>query len=127
MILLDTRRLQAYERLQQTGRAVGLEEERLDGLWGEFITDEDLMAAFIYYLDHHTLYDGIRCEGYGLTDLYFYNMRRTEMRQDIGKNYGDSDKDRLALETFEMMAEMKKDPEKFVRMLERGLGMDTVM
>jgi len=127
MILLDTRRLQAYEYLLQIGKAVGLKEEQLDGLWGEFLQDEELMSAFIYYLDHHTMHDGIRCEGYGLTDLYFYNLRRTEMRQDIGKNFSDSDKDLLALETFSMMAKMKKDPAEYVKKLENGLGMDTVM
>ncbi len=127
MIILDTRRLQAYEYLTGIGEAAGKDAEWLDELWGAFLADEELMAAFIYYLDHHTMYDGYRCEGYGLTDLYFYNMRRTEMRQDIGKNYGDSDKDALALETFSMMAKMKSDPEPYVRKLERGLGMDTVM
>ena len=127
MILLDTRRIQAYERLLKIGEAIGKEEDDLNELWGEFLQNEELMATFIYYLDHHTLYDGIRCEGYGLTDLYFYNMRRTEMRQDIGKNYGDSDKDALALETFSMMAKMMKAPEEYVKKLEHGLGMDTMM
>ena len=127
MILLDTRRIKAYEFLHQIGEAVGEDEDYLEELWGEFLQSEELMGAFIYYLDHHTLYDGIRCEGYGLTDLYFYNMRRAEIRQDIGKNYGDSDKDALALETFRMMAEMMKAPEAYIKKLEGGLGMDTMI
>ena len=36
-------------------------------------------------------------EGYTLTDLYFYNMRRQEIRQDIGKNYADSNKEAIAI------------------------------
>ncbi len=51
-------------------------------------------------------------------------MRRYEVRQDIGKNYGDCDKEALVLDTFAMMVELKKDPDPIIRRLEEGLGMD---
>ncbi len=78
----------------------------------------------MYYLDTHSLDDSLSCEGYGLTDLYFYNMRRYELRQDLGKNYADCNKEALALDTFLMMGRMLKDPKAFLPALESGPGMD---
>ena len=124
MIILDARRIKAYEALTQLAEAADKDEAFKDTLWGELLKNVELMGAFMYYLDHHILYDGIQCRGYGLTDLYFYNMRRVEMKQDIGKNYADCDKEGLALDTFLLMAEMMKDPEPYVRKLESGPGMD---
>ena len=125
MIILDARRIKAYEYLHDLCAFSGKDEAFFDELWGELLSYDNLMAAFMYYLDHHSLDDGIQCRGYGLTDLYFYNMRRAEVRQDIGKNYADCNKEALALDTFLLMAKMIKDPETYVRKLEGGLGMDS--
>ena len=124
MIILDARRMKAYEYLGELGKFAGKDEDFLDELWGEFLMNEELMFAFMHYLDEHSLSDNIKCEGYGLTDLYFYNMRRFEMKQDIGKNYADCDKEALVLDTFLLMARMIKAPEDYVRRLESGPGMD---
>ena len=126
MIILDSRRIKAYECLGELGKIALLDEGFLEELWGEFLLNDELMAAFMYYLDNHTFYDNIKCKGYGLTDLYFYNMRRYEIRQDIGKNYADCDKEALALRTFMLMAKMIKDPDKYLPALESGPGMDMI-
>ena len=124
MIIFDARRMMAYEKLKQLGTLAGKTDDYLEELWGEFITDAELLGAFAYYVDNHSLYDGIECRGYGLTDLYFYNMRSYEVGHDAGKNYADCDKEALVLDTFLLMAKMRHDPEKYVRRLESGLGMD---
>ncbi len=82
------------------------------------------MGAFMYYLDHHSLYDGLSSEGYGLTDLYFYNLRRSEMQQDLGKSSPESNKEAIVLDTFLLMAGLRREPEKYLRRLQGGLGMD---
>ncbi|MCR5251629.1 MAG: hypothetical protein K6E50_13585 [Lachnospiraceae bacterium] len=124
MIILDARRVKAYEYLYSLGSEAGKDEDYLEELWGELLSDSDLMGAFMYYLDHHGFYDGIECEGYGLTDLYFYNLRKHEVRNDAGKNGADCNKEGLALDTFLSMARMRKDPGDFIRRLESGPGMD---
>ena len=124
MIILDARRIKAYECLKQLAEAAGKDEDYTEELWGELLFNEELMGAFMFYLDHHSLFDGISCRGYGLTDLYFYNMRRFEMRQDIGKNYSDCDKEALSLDTFLMMGRMMREPDKYLPKLEGGPGMD---
>ena len=99
MIIFDARRMMAYERLKELGTMAGKTEDYLEELWAEFIADGELMGAFAYYLDNHSLFDGIECKGYGLTDLYFYNMRSYEVGHDAGKNYADCDKEALVLDS----------------------------
>ena len=124
MIILDARRVKAYECFTQLGEYAGKEEAYLENLWLELVSDDELMGAFMYYLDHHSLSDAVACRGYDLTDLYFYNMRQYEMGQDIGKNYADCNKEGLVLDTFLLMAKFRREPEKYLSKLEGGPGMD---
>ena len=127
MILFDARRVKAYEYLKQLCEACGKSEEFTEGLWMEMIADEGLMGEFMYYLDNHSLFGQLECKCYTLNDLYFYNMRQFEMTQDIGKNYSDCDKEALVLDTFMDMAGMLKDPDRYIKKLSEGLGMDLMM
>ena len=127
MILFDARRIKAYECLKQLCDAVGKQEEFAEKLWLEMLSDEGLMGEFMYYLDKHSLFGQLECKGYTLNDLYFYNMRQFEMMQDVGKNYSDCDKEELVLDTFMDMAGMLKDPDRYIRKLSEGLGMDLMM
>ena len=124
MIVLDARKMKAFECLQELGTAAGRDAAYLDTLWGEFLADAELMGAFMYYLDHHSLSDSISCEGYGLTDLYFYSLRMAEMDRDIGKNGSECDKEGLVLDTFLLMSLMRREPERYKRLLGGGPGMD---
>lgn len=123
-IIIDARLLKAYDALNEIGRFTGRDEEFIENLWSEFSQNEDLMSEFIYYLDYHCFCDKAKCMGYGMTDIYFYLMRCYEVGQDIGKNYKDCDKEALSLECFMMMAKMIKDPEPYIKKLQKGLGMD---
>ena len=124
MIIYDARRIKAYEYLGTLCEYCGKDDEFKEGLWEELILDVELMGEFMYYLDNHSILDSMRFRGYSLTDLYFFNMRRAEVRQDIGKNYADSDKEAMVLDTFRLMAAFKKDPEKYLKKINDSLGMD---
>ena len=123
-IIFDSRKVKALECLKYLARFAKKDDAFLDLLWNELVSDEELMNEFMYYVDNHTFRDTYKISGYGLTDLYFFNMRNVEIKQDIGKNYGDCNKEALALDTFMTMASMKKEPEKYVKWLEAGPGMD---
>ncbi|MCR4689882.1 MAG: hypothetical protein K5739_00855 [Lachnospiraceae bacterium] len=109
-IILDGRRIKAFEALQTIGGSAGKDKAYLDALWEVLSLDQQLFSEFVYYLENRCFFDGIRQNGYGLTDLYFYLMRRYEVSHDVGKNLSDCDKESLVLDSFQMMAEMKKDP-----------------
>ena len=80
------------------------------------------MADFMYYLDHHSFCNRTVCHGYSLTDLYFYKIRRYDVKRDAGKNNADCNKEALVLETFMMMADMKRDPDKYINKLKDAMG-----
>ncbi|MBR5421174.1 MAG: hypothetical protein IK115_08520 [Lachnospiraceae bacterium] len=124
MIIFDARRVKAYERLKELAALCGRDEAYREELWEELLKDAGLMGAFMYYLDEKSLYDGVSCEGYGLTDVYFYQLRRFDVSKDIGKNSPECAKDALVLDSFLFMARMKREPEKYVRLLDSGPGMD---
>ena len=123
-IIIDGRLIKAYDRLKALADYAGKTKDYADELWNELLLEERLMDELLYYLDNHTFLDKLKCSGYGLTDLYFFNMRNVEMKQDVGKNYADTNKEGLALDTFLMMADMLRDPEVYIKRLEAGPGMD---
>lgn len=123
-IVYDARRIRAYEGFLALGDYAGRDKEWLDKLWEELVMDEGLMSEFMYYLDHHTLKDEVKCRGYALTDLYVWQMNRYNLIRDIGKNTSCCNKEAMVLGAFRTMLDMQKDPDTYVRRLTEGRGMD---
>lgn len=123
-ILYDARKVMAYQGLLQLGEYAGKSKEFIESLWAELILDQDLVKEFMYYLDHHTLLDKAKCRGYGLTDLYVWQMDRYNLIREIGKNTSGCNKEAMVLNAFRTMIDMKKDPDIYMERLTRGTGMD---
>lgn len=126
-IVYDARKVKAYEGLMALGEYAGKDTGWLEELWEGFIFDEALMKEFMYYLDHHTFSDEDTCRGYGLTDLYVWQMDRYNLIRDIGKNTSVCNKEAMVLNAFRTMQLMKKDPDTYLRRLTKGEGMDQVL
>lgn len=123
-IILDGRLIKALEALQQIGEYAGRDKEWLDMLWQELIEEPELMKEFIYYVDNHSFADKFSCCGYYMTDLYVFQMSRYNLIRDIGKNQESCNKEYLSLGAFHDMACMIKEPDKYVKKLSEGPGMD---
>lgn len=123
-IMYDARRVKAYEGLRALGEYAGKDLSWLDGLWTELVSDSMLMKEFMYYLDHHTFLDEAKCSGYGLTDLYVWQMDRYNLIRDIGKNTSACNKEAMVLNAFRTMIDMQKEPETYLKRLTAGIGMD---
>ncbi len=123
-IVYDARRIKAYEGLLALGEYAGKDLEWLGTLWTELVSDSGLMKEFMYYLDHHTFLDETRCSGYGLTDLYVWQMDRYNLIRDIGKNTSACNKEAMVLNAFRTMIDMQKEPETYLKRLTAGIGMD---
>lgn len=122
-IIYDARRVKAYEYIRELGEITGKPVEFTDALWKELLQHGDLMEEYMYYLDHHTFLDKIKIEGYGMTDLYMWLIRRFNLMIDYGKNEEDCNKEALVLDTFWHMAKMKEHPKEYVKQLEDGFGL----
>ena len=123
-ILYDARRIKAYERLLALGETAGETRQWCEALWEELVFDSELTEELVFYLEHHALMDTVHCEGYGLTDLYIWQMNRCNLIRDSGKNTAACNKDRMVLHAFRDMIEMKKEPAAYVKKLTMGKGMD---
>lgn len=123
-IILDSGKIKAYEGLKMLCEYSGKSSEWCDGLWLDMLTDYELYEEFVYYLEHHSLADHMRIEGYSLTDFYVWQMERYNLASDSGKNTEICNKEKMVLQSFKTMAEMKKNPEYYKRKLTDGSGMD---
>ena len=123
-IILDGRQILALEAFQSIGEYAGRPQEWLNTLWQELVEEPILMKEFMYYVDHHTFSDENLCRGYGLTDLYVFQMSRYNLIRDIGKNTESCNKESMVLGAFHDMALMMKNPDLYVKKLSEGPGMD---
>lgn len=123
-IIYDSRRIRAYEALKELGKYAGKTDEWLDELWRSLVEDAAQMDEFMYYLDHHTFKDEDSCRGYGLSDLYVWQMDRYNLIRDIGKNTESCNKEAMVLNAFLTMQKLKKDPDTWIRRITAGEGMD---
>jgi len=123
-ILYDARRVKAYEGLMALGELACESRQWCDTLWEELVFDSELTEEFVFYLEHHYLMDKVHCEGYGLTDLYIWQMNRYNLIRESGKNTAACNKERMVLHAFRDMIDMKKEPATYVKRLTMGRGMD---
>lgn len=123
-ILYDARRVKAYEGLMALGELACESRQWCDVLWEELVFDSELIEEFVFYLEHHYLMDKVHCEGYGLTDLYIWQMNRYNLIRESGKNTAVCNKERMVLHAFRDMIDMKKEPATYVKRLTMGRGMD---
>lgn len=126
-IVLDGRKLLALEAFKALGEYANRDKEWLDVLWLELLEIPALMEEFMYYLDNHTFSDNNLCRGFGMTDLYVFQLSRYNLIRDIGKNTESCNKESMVLGAFHDMYQMIKNPEKYVKKLTEGPGMDRMM
>ena len=123
-IIIATSKIKAFETFCALCRQNGYEDAWIDALWGDIITDEDMYAELVYFLSNHTLKDSVKIAGYSLSDLYVFQMNKYNLIREIGKNPRECNKERMVLNAFRMMIDMKSNPETYVKRLEEGKGED---
>lgn len=123
-IIIATAKLKACDFCYELCRYCGYDTKWTDELWGDIIADDALLGEFIYYAENHTLRDSYSISGYSLTDLYVFQMDKYNLIREIGKNPPECNKERMVLNAFRMMIDMKADPETYVRRLTEGRGED---
>lgn len=123
-IIIATSKIKAFETFCTLCRQNGYDDAWIDALWGDIITDEDMYAELVYFLSNHTLKDSVKIAGYSLSDLYVFQMNKYNLIREIGKNPRECNKERMVLNAFRMMIDMKTDPETYVKRLEEGKGED---
>ena len=123
-IIYGTEKVKVYEGLQKLCEYAGEPEAWCNELWMMMLTDYELYREFLYYLEHHGFADRMRAAGYSLTDCYVGQMERYNLISDTGKNTASCNKEDMVLQAFWTMAQIKKDPDYYIRRFGEGKGMD---
>lgn len=123
-IIISTSKIRVCEFFYELCDFCGYDREWTDSLWGDIIADEPVYEELAYYADHHTFRDVLDVCGYSLSDLYVFQMDKYNLIREIGKNPPECNKERMVLNAFRMMADMKTDPAEYVKRLQEGRGED---
>ena len=124
-IVFDKRKLAAYQIAYDYCKNKGLSDEFMQELWDGMLIDPVLHDEYVYYLEHGELSGTAKCEGYTMFDLYFYHLREFNLNHDLGKNTAACSKDEICIHAFHTMGMLRREPEKYKKMLEKSLGMDS--
>ena len=123
-IIIQTSKIKACELFYELCEYCGYDKEWTDALWGDIVTDDAVFDEFAYYATHHTFRDSLCISGYSLSDLYVFQMDKYNLIREIGKNPPECNKERMVLNAFRMMVDMKADPETYVKRIQEGRGED---
>ena len=123
-LIIDTTKIKVFERLKYLAEATGKDPAFADSLWESLLKYEDLYDEFVFYLENGNIRDGIVFRGYSLIDLYVHRIDCYNIVNDTGKNTAACNKESMILETFKAMADLKDNPEEFIRRMNEGRGMD---
>lgn len=123
-LIIDTTKIKVYERLKYLAEATGKDSAFADSLWESLLKYEDLYDEFVFYLENGNIRDGIIVRGYSLIDLYVHRIDCYNIVNDTGKNTAACNKESMILETFKAMADLKDNPDEFIKRMNEGRGMD---
>ncbi len=123
-IIIATSKIKTCSLFYELCEYCGYDRDWTDALWGDIIADDAMLSELTYYLSNHTLKDVVSVEGYSLTDLYVFQMDKYNLIREIGKNPPECNKERMVLNAFRMMIDMKADPNTYIKRLEEGRGED---
>ena len=123
-ILYDARKLKAMEFLYKLCEYALKEQSFADELWTRLINEDALYDEFVYYADNHTFLDRLKIRGYGMSDIYVWQMDKYNLVRELGKNPEACNKESLVLNAFMEFSNMIKDPDEYVKRIESGKGND---
>ena len=91
---------------------------------GRILSRKQVYRELVYYIAHHTFSDQLKVCGYGLCDLYVWQMNRYNLIKDTGKNPRTCNKEKMAMQAFETLVALIKNPQENLKKLEYGQGTD---
>lgn len=123
-IIISTSKLKVCEYFYQLTDFCNYDRDWANDLWTDIIENDDIYSELVYYLENHTFLDKLKIGGYSLSDLYVFQMSKYNLIREIGKNPPECNKERMVMNSFRMMIDMKSDPETYIKRIEDGKGND---
>ena len=93
-------------------------------LWDRIVLSEGVLKEVAYYFDTGKFWDGYEVAGFHLTDILVWQVDHFKAYMDRREEMNRYRTERLFLESIEVILDMEKDPEPFVKKMRDESGTD---
>lgn len=125
-IIYDATKIKVYEALEKWCELVKKNDGFIEDFWQRILKHQRIYDEFVYYLEHHELIAQYTIQGYTILDLFVNQMDQYNILHDTGKNGVKCNKEKMVLQAFDLMLKMEENPEKIIKRLQSGEGMDKI-
>lgn len=98
--------------------------EEADIFWKSLLEVPELLQEYAYYYDNREFLCRYNIDGYTIADILVWQMDHFKAHMDRADSANRYDKDKLILNTFRAMLELKRNPEKIKTEFSRETGTD---
>lgn len=123
-IVIAGEKLKLFEYLNSMCSIAGYTNEWRDNFWEALLKSEPVYQEFLYYADHQDFLLKCKVGGNTIIDILIWEMRKYNVRMDVGRNGPDCDKQAMILEAFMEMLNSIDNGAKLEWSMEMRNGMD---
>lgn len=102
----------------------GKDEAFGEDLWSRMLGSEGVLKELAYYHDTGSFWDGYEVAGFHLTDIIVWQVDHFKAYMDRHDEMNRYRTERLFVESLDIMLQMEKDPDPFIRKMREESGTD---
>lgn len=102
----------------------GKDEVFGEDLWSRMLRSEGVLKELAYYHDTGSFWDGYEVAGFHLTDIIVWQVDHFKAYMDRHDEMNRYRTERLFVESLDIMLQMEKDPDPFIRKMREESGTD---
>lgn len=123
--MTDKERLSnAYQFTKALCYYAGKDEEFQEKFWKRLCGEEDILEEFCYYMENQTFACKVKIEGYTVIDIMVWQIDHFKAELDRGDSGMGNNGDQMLLMAFDTFMKMRKEPERYVRLMRDETGTD---
>ncbi len=97
-----------------------------DGFWRRLVQDGNILAEFVYYMEHGDFACCTKVAGRTVVDVMVWQIDHFKANLDRGQEDMRCNKDKMVLHAFDTMTKMALDPQPYLAKMETETGTDFV-
>ena len=113
-----------YNFILNLAEKAGKDEAFGEDLWSRMLRSEGVLKELAYYHDTGSFWDGYEVAGFHLTDIIVWQVDHFKAYMDRHDEMNRYRTERLFVESLDIMLQMEKDPDPFIRKMREESGTD---
>lgn len=102
----------------------GEDQAFYDAFWKRLLSHTDILAEFVYYMEHHEFACRIKVADKSVVDIMIWQIDHFKSHLDRDEVDMRCNKDKMVLYAFDTMTKMAENPEDYVRKMLGETGTD---